>query len=43
MMHLRDLDEGLVSLAEVASTCGQISIDATRCNASKSLFGKGEG
>jgi hypothetical protein len=30
-MRLRHRDEGLVWLAEVASTCGKVSIDATRC------------
>jgi hypothetical protein len=31
MMYLRSLDEGLVQLAEVTSTCRQVSIDATHC------------
>ena len=31
MMHMRDLDKGFVSLAEVASTCGRVRIAATRC------------
>jgi hypothetical protein len=31
MMRLRGLDEGLVQLAELTSTCRQVSIDATRC------------
>jgi hypothetical protein len=30
-MRMRHLDEGLVWLAEVASTCGKISLYATRC------------
>jgi hypothetical protein len=31
MMRMRDFDEELVRMAEVASICGQVSIDATRC------------
>jgi PAS domain-containing protein len=31
MMLICGLDEGFVWLAEVTSTCGQASIDATRC------------
>jgi hypothetical protein len=34
MLYMRDLDEGLIWLADVASTCGQVSIDATRCKGS---------
>jgi hypothetical protein len=32
MMHRRDPYEGLVQLAVAASTCGQVSINATRCD-----------
>ena len=31
MMHMRDSYEGIVRLAVIASTCGQVSINATRC------------
>ncbi len=32
MVHMRDLDEGLLRLPEAASTCERVSIDATRCD-----------
>ena len=31
MMHIRGLHEGSVRSAEVASSCGRVSIYATRC------------
>src|SRR5215213_2870201 len=38
MMHVCDLDERFARLAGVTSTCGQVSIDATRCRRTETLL-----